>query len=145
MQKSPKKIFVCVCAFYRNRIRSPWQGLKHIAVKVMEEASIKKHESSLKQLCSMYPNRECIDLHFLDYLERVCLNALVAFVCGSNIYKTLFCWWERLFMPVNNDCNSWYIKLDNFMMWILNRTRKICTVMQGLVFKVSCNNPISKC
>ena len=33
-------------------------GLKHIAVKVIEEASIKKYESRLKQLCSMNQNRD---------------------------------------------------------------------------------------
>ena len=62
---------------------------------------------------------------FVDYLKQVLLpDALETFLHSSIFDKAVFCLGEKLGMLVNDECSSWYNRVGDFLLWVLEQRKK---------------------
>ena len=92
--------------------------------------------------CTSYDSQR---QNFLDYMKQVLTpEAFEAFMHGSIFDKTVFCLGEKQGMLVDDECNSWYNKVGNFLMSVWDRRKEILYGI-GSIGEVSQNNPTPEC
>ena len=85
------------------------------------------------------------DKIFLDYTRQILtLEAIEAFNHCSIFDKAAFCLGEKQGMLINDECSSWFNRVQNFLMSVGDRREEILYGNE-LVGKVNQNNPTPEC